>query len=94
MIKIRIRLVDFNYNGDHAAVIGEIDVINNGFSRTDVCELSNSKMVDLDGSNPSTHSRVTDGINILPKPVDNNGGLCSVRKYDNNVYDDFRLEFN
>ena len=38
-----------NLDDDRVAVMEEIDLVNNGLSRADTCELIISKMVDVDG---------------------------------------------
>ena len=63
--------MDSNLDGDLVAVVEEIDLINNEFPRVDTHELSNLKMVDVDGSHSSICCPVTDYILILPKPFDN-----------------------
>lgn len=54
--------------------------------------MSNSEIVDVDGSDSSTCCPVTDIINIIPEPVGDIGGLCSVRNSDIDACDNFRLE--
>ena len=70
--------MESNLDGDCVAMMEEIDLINNDFSCTYICRLSNSKLVVVDGSISSVYSPVTGNISIPESTGGDDTILCHV----------------
>ena len=70
--------MEFNLDGDYVAMMEEIDLMNNDFSCTYICRLSNSKLVVVDVSISSIYSPVTDNISIHESTGGDDTILCHV----------------
>ena len=70
--------MEFNLDGDYVELMEEIDLMNNDFSCTYICRLSNSKLVVVNGSISSVYSPVTGNSCILESTGGDDTILCHV----------------
>ena len=73
---------EFNLDGQRVVVTEEIDLINNVFYSTDICGLSNSKLVDVSGSGSLVCSPIIDNNYFVQNCVGDDTVLCHG---DNNI---------